>query len=79
MAAAWSLDPDAILAAMTVAQLVLGTLSLVVGAGLILGRDQIAQRHRRRGSSQTGAAVLWVFLGALLATNGLLQIALAMA
>jgi hypothetical protein len=62
---------------MKVAQLLLGMLSLLVGVGLILGRDRIARRHRRRW--QTGAPVPWVFLGTLLATNGLLQIALALA
>jgi hypothetical protein len=64
---------------MMAAQLVLGCLLLAGGVGLILGRHRIAARHRNAGSWQAGAPVLWVFVGSLLAINGIFQLVLAVA
>jgi hypothetical protein len=64
---------------MAAAQLVLGCLLLTGGTGLIIGRHRIAARHRGRGSWQTGAPVLWLFIGLLLAINGVMQLAIAVA
>jgi hypothetical protein len=61
------------------AQFVLGCLLLAGGTALILGRHRIAARHRRGGNWQMGAPVLWFFMGTLLAINGVLQLALAVA
>jgi hypothetical protein len=64
---------------MATVQLVLGCLLLGGGAVLILGRHRIAARHRNLGAWQTGAPVLWAFIGALLAINGVVQLVLAVA
>jgi hypothetical protein len=64
---------------MAAAQFVLGCLLLAGGAGLILLRHRIAARRRRLGGWQAGAPELWVFLGTLLAINGVLQLVLAAA
>jgi hypothetical protein len=40
---------------------------------------RIGQRHRRRGTVMMAAPVLWLFLGTLLATNGLLLLLLGVA
>ena len=64
---------------MAAVQLALGCLLLAGGAALILGRNRIAARHRRLGAWQTGAPVLWAFIGTLLAINGILQLVIAVA
>ncbi len=61
---------------MRIAQLVLGCCFLVSGAGMIFGRNRIAAHHRRAGKWQTGASVLWVYLGILFLMNGVMQVVL---
>jgi hypothetical protein len=62
---------------MTAAQLALGLAMVTVGVAMIAGRQRIGQRQRRH--AVMAAPMLWLFLGAVLAMNGLLQLLLAIA
>ena len=64
---------------MTAAQLVLGLALLTVGVAMIAGSRRIGRRKRRSGDTVMAAPVLWLFLGTLLAMNGVLQLLLAFA
>ena len=68
----------AILAGMTAAQTVLALALLAGGVGLIAAGRRIGERARRRGHPMLAAPVLWMFLGVLLAMNGLLQLLIAL-
>jgi hypothetical protein len=67
------------MSAMSALQLVLGAASVIVGVALIAGRRRIGQRALRRGASNVAVPIVWMFLGALLVMNGVLQLALAVA
>jgi hypothetical protein len=64
---------------MTAAQIVLGLALLSLGVGMIAGSQRIGRRHRRRSNTMMSAPVLWLFLGTLLAMNGLLLLLLGLA
>jgi hypothetical protein len=64
---------------MSALQAVLGAASLIVGVALIAGRRRIGQRALRRAAPDVALPIVWMFLGALLAMNGVLQLALAVA
>jgi hypothetical protein len=46
---------------------------------MLAGSRRIGQRHRRRGDAMIAAPILWLFLGTLLATNGVLLLLLGLA
>ena len=62
---------------MVVTQGFLGGLLLVTGVVFIVASRRLTARHRRRGTPSS--PVVWVFLGTLMATNGVLQLVLAFA
>jgi len=64
---------------MSALQAVLGAASLIVGAAMIARRRRIGQRALRRGALNVALPIVWMFLGALLAMSGVLQLALAVA
>jgi hypothetical protein len=64
---------------MSALQGVLGAASVVVGVVLIAGRRRIGQRALRRGASDVALPIVWMFLGALLVMNGVLQLVLFVA
>jgi hypothetical protein len=67
------------MSAMSALQGVLGAASVIVGVALIAGRRRIGQRARRRRASNVAVPIVWMFLGALLVMNGVLQLVLAAA
>ncbi len=62
---------------MTIAQAVLGALSVVFGLALILASQHMAASSRRRKVPIATARLLWIASGVLLTTNGVLQLVLA--
>ncbi len=64
---------------MQIAQAVLGIALLATAVVMIAGRQRLGARARRRGSPAATPTILWLFLGTLLATNGVLQLVLALA
>ena len=64
---------------MTAAQLLLGLAMLTIGVAMIAGSRRIARHTRRRREPVLAAPVLWLFLGTLLAMNGVLLLLLALA
>jgi hypothetical protein len=52
---------------------------VIVGVALIAGRRRMGQRAMRRGASNGAVPIVWMFLGALLVMNGVLQLVLAVA
>ena len=63
----------------TVVQLLLGAALLLAGGAMIAARRGISGREPRRAGAPLVAPVLWLFLGTLLAMNGLLLLLLALA
>jgi hypothetical protein len=64
---------------MTAAQIVLGVALLGLGLGMIAASRRIGRSPRRRSDVMMAAPILWLFLGTLLAMNGLLLLLLGLA
>jgi hypothetical protein len=71
-------SPGVVVGVVFVAHLLLGVALLIVGAALALGRQRITCKEAQRGRTRIGATG-WTVLGGILALNGVLQVALAVA
>ncbi len=63
----------------SILQLVLGIVALALGSFMIVRREAIVARHRRRLGPRAQPPMLWIVLGCLLAVCGLVEFVAAAA